>query len=58
MRRVMLLVAGLLLLAAAAYLTLRLVGDRELVILASVAPAIVAAGALGTILILRAVRPA
>lgn len=54
----MLLVAGLLLLAAAAYLTLRLVGDRELVILASVAPAIVAAGALGTILILRAVRPA
>jgi len=53
----MLCVVGLLFVVTAVYLSLNLVGDREFLILASVSPAIVAAFALGLMLLLRVLRP-
>jgi hypothetical protein len=49
----MLFVVALLLMVSAVYLFFRLLGDRDVLILASVAPAIVAAFVFGIILILR-----
>ncbi len=56
MRRVMLCVVGVLFLVTGVYLSLRLLRDRDLLILASVAPAIVAALAFGVLLLLRVFR--
>lgn len=52
----MLAVLALLFVVSAVYLLLRLLRDRDLLILASVSPAIVAALALGILLLLRAFR--
>ncbi len=56
MRRVMLSVLALLFLVTGVYLFLRLLRDRDLLILASVSPAILAALAFGVLLLLRALR--
>lgn len=56
MRRLMLFTVGLLFVVTAAYLSLHLARTGDLLILASVSPAIVAAFALGIILLLRVFR--
>ena len=56
MVRVAYLAAGLFLIAQSVYITERLYSDGSLLLLAGVSPALVAAFALGWILILRNVR--
>ena len=48
---------GILLIASAVYLSRSLVAERNLLILAAVGPAILAAASLGALLVLQAVKP-
>ncbi len=54
--RVVYFLMGVLLIVAACYLALHLYRDRDMIILASVSPGIVAAFVFGTILIIRSIE--